>query len=618
MGTMNPRSTPEYFVIVRTGNVTEAVDAVSRYPRLGGIGWSFPMTVYPDGEESARKLKERMDTDGDLIIPDGYSGAPHEMLLERELSAEVRWAFRNPWQTGLLDRRHGTERWLMAESPDLYRADASNVYNRHASRILTIHHYGCNPEDTAYSGFPRKVVRVLSRKQGCARSLGVLRVAGKGHVASFACVTLDPGDGAITAQGVPSLARTLRMVLRSMPDKFVLLFDRISCTDGQFGNALEALSRAIGRNGSWPSAAVKLGEISPNSDTPAAQPPTGGWSGTRLWNPFLCDAAAGLRTVRSGHSDDRIRSILYACSNGPREAAVPAAPETNRPFPPERELIASMLGSATLYGEAFNAQFTGGSFAALQQGTDSLALPSSMTGVFRTRTTELEYRCDGAFSFESFISGKEIRGMVSNYTLDGREIETPGQISIHACFVEGFAPLVFDVYIQAPRVTNGIHRFSHDPIVFPLFRVSGAESKVEVESWYPDGTCSHVRLRGNDPGAVIFGRTMRFRDEEKNSRIAGLYLSVADERIPTVQPAVCFLRHAAGNELFCVSLFGMPGMADAAVASGTQQHMTFLLLPDDGVTSAEEVIQKFRLPSVIRSHLQRPWFRSAIHQDHQG
>jgi len=615
---MSRSSSAQFSVIIQTDHLERAVQQVEASGALEGLGWSISVVGNFDDPYRAQSLISRIRKRHDEILLSGYAGVPHQILLEGELDAEVGWAFTNPWRNGLLDLSPDLSNiedqdffpWFMPRDSDYFRDVADVSYRKHARRLVTV--------ESASDEGSRDQLRALQRLLGqAARSrrpvarIALMRLRVGSVETLLPCVMpIASGEGS-TPRDDSRMAKMFARLLRHSRSSFVLLIDDPqsgATSEGSAGPTLSAISGpladAVVLTGAQP---VRLASL---QGTPAAAVEGGrehrsAGSDDGLKNPKLQLAASELRATRGG-GERRIRSVLEAIHQDRTGSVIS---EAERPFPQEREVIASMFGSARLSGPGFDVTFIDGRFSGVFAGQDSFQLAEPAHALFIAEGQRHAYRCDGAFSFESSVAGRAVRGIVSTFSVAGEGLKAAGSMSVHASFVEGCAPLILDTFIRLPELPGPVGPVEYRPFVLPLLCSTDENPEIEVATWYPDGTVSRAKCNDSRPDIVMFGSVFSCTLGAKQGG-TGVNIAFADGRLKVIRSIRCRLERGKGGALFSAYIAGGTATQEQEHPSGMAEHLTILVVPAAGKEldlPPAELLSAFQLPPAVRRQLQSPW-----------
>jgi hypothetical protein len=107
------------------------------------LHWNFP--VKPVLEKQSRnmtdlleEIRRRVTQHQDIIVPGGFTGSPHPLMLSEELERELLWCYKNPWFPGL-KKLFGLEPdFILPICPDLLAEAASSDYSRRGFRVIGV------------------------------------------------------------------------------------------------------------------------------------------------------------------------------------------------------------------------------------------------------------------------------------------------------------------------------------------------------------------------------------------------------------------------------------------------------------------------------------------------
>jgi hypothetical protein len=83
-------------------------------------------------------IQRRVRAGEDRIVPSGFTGAAHPLLLADELERELLWCYRNPWFPAATSRFGVHPQAILPEYPELYCESTANAYSRHGFRTICI------------------------------------------------------------------------------------------------------------------------------------------------------------------------------------------------------------------------------------------------------------------------------------------------------------------------------------------------------------------------------------------------------------------------------------------------------------------------------------------------
>jgi len=105
--------------------------------------WNFP--VAPVLEQRSRSsanlvsaIQRRVRAGEDRIVPAGFTGAPHPLLLPDELERELRWCYRNPWFPAVTNLFAAQPEVILPVYPQLYAESRTKAYSSHGFRTIGI------------------------------------------------------------------------------------------------------------------------------------------------------------------------------------------------------------------------------------------------------------------------------------------------------------------------------------------------------------------------------------------------------------------------------------------------------------------------------------------------
>jgi hypothetical protein len=107
------------------------------------VFWNFPVAPFlgqPGRSSSAAvaAIRRRVRAGGDRIVPAGFTGVPHPLLLPEELERELRWCYRNPWFPAVTNLFGVPPESILPVYPELYAESRTGAYSSHGFRTICI------------------------------------------------------------------------------------------------------------------------------------------------------------------------------------------------------------------------------------------------------------------------------------------------------------------------------------------------------------------------------------------------------------------------------------------------------------------------------------------------
>jgi hypothetical protein len=515
------------------------------------LHWNLPLAPLAGaGSRAAAELrtriKARIKTGADTVLPAGFRGAPHPLLLAEELDRELAWCRRNPWLPGAKSLLGQEPAHILPMVPDLLREQASGVYSRRGFVSVGV----ALPLEQA--------VRLLFARRGSYR---FLLAQTTGRAAFFSCLLPPP---------VADPAR-----LASLPDSLAVeqqpLFLLLEAGAEPAGPQLTSLLQALEARFVLEPLSLGRDELFPAGNA-GAQPPCdpaallSALDPLELNGPRLLEGAAfaaALRARRRRKSEADLRAVLDTVSGAPRSSA--RNRERARPSP-KQVLIASMAGMVSLDGPGFAATFDDGRFTGLRRdGTQVLAgLPARSYLALHGKIQELQ--TESAFSFER----EPESGLRS--VLKARLPGTDGDIRLQAdaFFRDGEQELELDFSLSFPVFAPGAVLEQLAPFELVLF-ILGRQEQAQVTAELGGGLVHQQTLAAEPACRLLYGT--RFLLSPLPAR--GPSLSIAAGS-PETGPLVLPLRvqRARGRHLLLANPFGSYSPAPAVGFSGRAESFS--------------------------------------------
>ena len=436
--------------------VTELIRHLSSLPfgHRFAIHWNIPS--YPLFERKRKSifdiLKDRAENGDDVLLPMGYSGACHSLLVTEELRREIKWSLHNSAGSGLTDRFQSISSLFFPMAPDPFRDAAIQLYEEAGiTHVLWLENQG---RDTLFFDVENKRISET--------------------VQTICFPSADIGKRLRTL--VKSRDSRLHILLPLFPD----LKSAKSYGDWLVG-VLHAVERRF---------RIETPCMQPLS-TEHAYPESS--KAHQIVVPFNRTMHIDLQKISGYRSKREIQAATYRNllqSYGPytrsksRRKKTTSSPAVGR----ERQNIAAMSGSAAIYGEGFTAHFESGRFLGLQRPGSETPLPPAADSYCRFNGEKRAYRTIGTFSIED----RNLRGLREVETLEVQGIETPGSLRIDYFCVEDYPYLFINCWSRYPGVPGLWEMERAVPLEMTLITIEKGSS-LSLHSLYPDGSRSHIR-----------------------------------------------------------------------------------------------------------------------------
>ncbi len=503
------------------------------------VHWNFPVfPLFTGSEPSAtRALRRILDRPGDMLVPMGYSGAPHHLLSAEELACDIAWAAKNPFSTGLETKLGARLELLVPAAADLIRASSRARYA---------------------AGPP-----ILAADPAGDRA--ILLSAGR----VFACPTLPLGFP--KAPPVRSFLALLRRFRRRLGgESGLVIADPLALA----GDPIEALVLAAIKTGS------RGGVFASLRDHPALGPAQAlvdaarrGATGGGLDLDSLIGVAGvpldpssrrarlpSRRPARKRRSAQATRERLELLAAAERAGSEePDGGDSGNPV-----LLFDMQGEVVLDEGDLQASFSGGRLAGLRRAGRGLLVGRPSRAFIARSGRERAFSVVSAFSFE----GPGTRGLRTTFRAPG---EAGGRIVTDLFFADGFPRLVAGVTVRYPDLDDGGWVDSYAPIEMPLFALAASE-RVEIAGWYPDGEAYSLGLPAEERSLVLPG--CRFLLSKGDTSV--LIAFPADEAGP-LELLPLRLRECEDGLVLFASPHGSYAPTQAARLAGMEEHFTFFI-----------------------------------------
>lgn len=446
-----------------------ALEALQSDPRGAvSVHWNLPVRPLSDGDypstvPALTALAERVAHGTDCVVPMGYCGALHPLLVREELEREITWMRESPWRDADRDLQLPPPTVIMPWGSDLYR-ESTAAFLRSAGLVW-------------YTGTVE------------ARKGRYLRFEGAAGASLIPVVTA-------TASGARAVYRRVKAAAQHGRPLVVFAELRGPADVAALDSVAEALLRASKRGPAveWPSLGDCLAEAGETRkpDQALAVDPSHRASWIQAWRLRRADAAR----------EDRIRSILGRFA--PQQCGAPSAQPPESVQKEERIVIASMLGTAELAEDNASASFAEGRLTAVAGPAGEYPLPtpvrSYLTVETGRRVADYPFQTNSAFSYEA----PGIRGLQESLSARVPGQESPSTVSLEYFYVDGFSCLLVNALIRHAGDTDDARVCSYAPFEIPLFSLVRGD-RVVATSLYPDGSSASLDLDARERTAELAG-----------------------------------------------------------------------------------------------------------------
>lgn len=536
-GMINRQEREVYLVVaVRSAEAGALDDVVGtvledlrKHPELETIPvhWHLPSVALEQFDRTYPRthstLRMRLAT-GDMLLPSGFGGGSHVLLLPEDVVCETEWAFSNPWGSGVADVFETPDRVIMPTVTDWWRVSVRKIYT--TGRTV------CLLESRPPGRSPNACrIHVVGGK-GTLAELPVIHQYADGGAALLRalkrCTSTRAGGAMVVAtkdslprllaslSRVPKHKRRVRIVsLRGMLRRLSAETTLGSQRMGRSRNSNELLHQRDRRCGIRASATpidhFRLSGV--------------GYSRDAI-NESLRRARSGEGTAGCDRNKSSARRLLLGTSPFAETASrMESGPP---PLSQERVLIADMNGSVVLEDESMSAYFTSGRLSGMEIEGTRINLEYPAQTFFRVDGRM--YRCvpAGAYSFE----GDGTRGLRSRLVTDIAGTDRPTTVIVDHIFAEGYPHLFISVDVTYPPLSS-----EQMVNAFALFemsirtRVSARDTASEVRARYPNGEYADGAQIEEDGSRIYYGTSFTVTPDADNTHIFVAFPETESTRI---------------------------------------------------------------------------------------
>lgn len=343
------------------------------------LHWNF--AVKPVLEKQSRnmtdllgEIKRRIKHRQDRIVPGGFTGSPHPLMLPEELERELLWCYKNPWFPGLNKLFDMDPDFILPAYPDLLAEAAASVYSRQGFRVI---------------GVPISLFRLKPRSAGRRKTYfepfanPAYTIAG-----SRSKVLLQP---VVVVRSVDEMSEAISL------GKINNLFVVFDSGAGMLGPLIELLTRHR---------KVDFLSFHEKKRKPLTTPvdptyllnfvePHGGHDEQAVW------AQVESLREKKRKTNKQLCIILESLAGANPDNGLKGNKATVEAVRDELEITnVSMAGSVALVGAAVQATFVEGRFSNLVKGGTGLLAGKPSQSFLTVGAKRVDLRTESAFSFE--------------------------------------------------------------------------------------------------------------------------------------------------------------------------------------------------------------------------
>lgn len=471
--------------------------------------WNFAVARVAGGQNGAAQrllalIGDRVEQHGDQVVPSGFYGLLHPLLLPEELRRELQWCYRNPWFPGLEPLYDLKPDAILPACPDLLSARSAEVYAEQGFRTVAVpvplHHLiapaaGGRAVRSRPNPFSRtlltpdkalllqpvvvvppgkieqQIVAAVLSSMGKAGSLNLLFDMGSAGSA-------DPAEPAATAK------RLFELISRHRPIRFACFSP---------GDDLDAISSTF-----EPAEVLKFCESFPGSPEPTE--PSGV---EEAWRRV--EQLRGKKRRTKVQTRELLQSIAesYPPFRAPSGGGEPAE---GRGRPKLQIANISMSGSVSLIGNGARAAFREGLLYNLFIGQSKLLPGVPARSFLRRESGKLQLRTESAFSFER----EEQTGLRTILSAPARPGGDALTIILDHTFVGEENILTIEMSVRYPSLQPGIV-WEIAPLELCLCTFGEAD-RVRVEADLPGGARYLAAVRPQGSIMRLYGKRFRISD----------------------------------------------------------------------------------------------------------
>lgn len=453
------------------------------------IHWNFScrsLLEDESGKTSAAitSLMRRCSEGNDLLIPMGYAGAFHPLLLTEELKDEIEWAKENPWGTGFKQVFNADPAIWMPMMMDLYRRSSTFFYRD-------------NPKWWIEAPPFKKI----------EYPLGSEITLHEGRQASSFPLLHFPGPV------FKEIRRMYQLVNKKLHTSLAVIIDCSPMRPEIVIQSLEALKRGLKKN-----MGLRFNPIAKLSNSHSG-PKKGVGDPLRGLVAAGMDPASRMNRIEayslrvSPQNPGRNRKVLSTLSVLENPTLHRSSHSFAGEFPPERLLIANMPGNTVMREGPFSAHFSEGRLRDFSSNNTHL-LAGRPASSYILGDNRYDFSKTSSFAFE----GDNVRGMRELLLFDHPIAEEPGTLIIDYYTIEDFPYITVSVYAQYPCLSSAQSVKGYALLEVPIFNFRD-NSSIFVQSEYPDKSSYERPVPAREEMYLFPGSTFRFSNEETGATL---------------------------------------------------------------------------------------------------
>jgi hypothetical protein len=426
------------------------------------LHWNFPNIPYLEKKSPAMDLiiteiKTRIASCKDVVIPMGFSGAPHPLLGLPELENELEFSLSNSGKNGIVQQFKENTGIIIPFIPDIMRKEALKLYGKKGFRLLGL------PFQTTIGDFYRFGPCLLKKPV---------------HLFFY--------------QQITALKRERKNLL---PWKLATgvshLFLLLDFSNSQAPIFIEDLIRDLEKKYHLECGSLKEEYITAQKvdfDLGSYIPPL-------LCNPRarVYYKGASLLAVKNPKSETQKFNILklISCNNldldRKKMRLLNSSPQ--KPFLSSKAISAHMPGEVTLPGADFDVKFSGGKLHSLLKGGKNYFTGRLPRSALKAGKKIYDYTAVSIFSFED----EKSRGLQEKLLLSVPGLTQESTIIREYYYVEEFPFLIVTMETTYPDLSTIPQLTQITPFEFPLLKFKKQEIP-SLYSLYRDNTQANFSL----------------------------------------------------------------------------------------------------------------------------
>ncbi len=560
--------------------------------------WNLPVHLLTENLDTRKQdilthLRHRMETVGDKVLPKGYSGAFHSLLLRDELEDEVSWVYENPWN----DRNTIEEsiellpRFMMPSDIDFFRPEFRGYYHN------SVFNWIIAPSLPTGSPFRGTLTAIMGKDKLALPCLFLPAQMQKNETISPRLLLQQPNPLFIIAEcSSVHITTTLEQLTES--------FKKLAKKGHSIGVTTDILSHKKEQNGQPASGPIenrseaKMQSVS-YIDFPVPILPHTPADRLNRSVAFKKRYQLSLREydASSPEAKEEIKQILLTLAGiTPVELSEHEAKQLSLQEPEQRNFIANMPGDTLLNESYYQVELSGGRFRNIIIDGEPHLVGKPIQSYLRIKEP-VQFEQLTSFSFES---DENERGLREILVLEEStpSFEKTGTLVLDYLFCGDFPYLIISLFAYYPVFSSAVTVSGFAAFELPLFEYTKNDA-VRLQAVYPDGKSYTCFITPHEQVIDFPGSTFFFTHGETTFML--LFPELQQKSIEILPVKVVKEKH---RFLLYVNPRGSYRSCSSNLVSGIEEHVVFMV-----AAGTTETLNPGQLSKTVLTKLPPNWSR---------